>query len=208
MRSLYQQKNINSLSQSSITQLQNEIDDLNNDIATLQSQITVLQNATRIIHEPIVTSSVSSSSPGKIPDLYLVGTTTLGLMFAPTDEVYKIFRTQSTYVGNASLHIHWTKSDNINEAGKVVKWRVEFSVFECIDGDISVIHEVSDISTYTSSELNSRIIYRTANMDISSFITSSQYVSIKVDYIPNETTLVSAPVLISVDLITQNKINE
>lgn len=193
--------------QGEIISLQNDIISIQNDIITLQNDVNALETATLVSHEPIVTSSVSSSSPGQIPDVYIVSEALLGLKFISTDEAYRVFRLESTYVSDASLHIHWTKSSDANEAGKVVKWRVRYCVFTCIDGNAATIYEVSNISTYVSSDLTSRIIYRTADMDISANVAPIRYVGVKVDYIAAETTLTSSPVLVSMDLITRNYIN-
>jgi hypothetical protein len=187
------------------------------DITGTLSNQTDLQNAlnakadlntTYLLHEPMITSSVSSSSPGQIPDPYLISPALLGLKFIATDEAYRMFRIQSVYAGEASLHVHWTKSDNINESGKVVKWRVQYCVFPGNNGNPSTIYEVSDIDTYESSDLNSRIIYRTANMDISAQLQAGWYVGVKVDYVSGETTLISSPVLVSLDLLVRNYINK
>ena len=169
-----------------------------------------IRNATALVHTSMVTPSRSALQPGKGPSPIVFGTT-IGLDYTAVDDAsYRVFKIPEEYVGDASFHVHWTKSGDASEAGNVVRWRVSYTVWAGSGGQIATVAPtvVTSDSTYADASTDTtRIVYRTVNIAASGFV-ADYYVGLKVDYDAAGTTLAtSTPVLVSCDLIYRKQIN-
>lgn len=171
-------------------------------------QVELLRDTVLSIHEPLITPSRSSSMPGLGADI-IVNNALITMKFTVnTDAVYRIFRIPFEFVDNPVLHVHWTKSSDADESGKVVRWRVTYSVFDgetqdAADG--STTFEIEDI--YDDSGTTSRIVYLTPNTSLVGFV-PGWLVSVKIEAItPVGTPLASEPALFSMDLIYRSYVN-
>lgn len=168
--------------------------------------------ATGSFHEPTITAGRGTSSPGQGPDIIVINTT-LALQFTPnvtTDRAYRIFKIPTKFVANPAFHIHWTKSNNLNESGKYVRWHLSYTVFNGSSQDIlsGSVNNLYIEDTYDDSNLNTRITYRTPNIPAQNFI-AGYYVSIFIDAESpvSGSALASEPVLVSLDLTYDAYIN-
>lgn len=169
-----------------------------------------LAERSRIIHEPIATAVDATTAPGKGPNKILLNEVVIGLEFALADDVaYRLIKVQRTHVegGNASLHVHWTKSGDNDESGKNVKWRLRWHEFDGATQDVNVTpNEAFLIDTYEDAGTTSRIVYRTSSVDV--VLTPNYYLAIALDVDAAGTTLTSNPVCVSADLLIERSINK
>lgn len=176
----------------------------------LASVLNAISNETRVHHEPIVSASRSTPAPGQGPQPIVIGTL-VGLNFdTVNDAAYRMFKIPDTYVGDASFHIHWTKSANGAENGRNVRWRLQYVVFNGHDEPATITPtEITADDVYEDDSTDAtRIIYRTANLPAEGFI-AGYYLGLRVDYVPASTTLqTSTPVLISVDSLMRLNLNK
>lgn len=182
------------------------------EVSDVKRDLIELENTTRLTHKPTVTPAESTSAPGQGPTPILLGTV-LGLHYDnTTDASYRIFKIPSTFVGDASFHIHWTKSANAAETGNTVRWRISYTVFQGNNAEIAngvspTVLTVDDTYDDSGSD-TSRIVYRTPNIVVTDFV-PAYYVGLCVDYVSGSTTLsTSNPVLISADLLLREYINQ
>lgn len=168
-----------------------------------------INNATRIIHTPGVTPTSATFVPGLAPEVVKYGTT-LALHYKKNnDKVYGYAKIPTSYVSDASFHIHWTKFNDGNESGRSVRWVVNYTVFDGTSQNIAVAptgtlnlnDTYDDASTDTT-----RIVYRTPNVAAAGF-TAGYYVSFEVGFDPAFTTLTDRPVIISCDILSRQTIN-
>lgn len=178
------------------------------------AQVTI---PTRVFHKPTVTPDGAESAPGQGPQPVVIGTV-MGLDFnSPTDKAYRILKVDSNIVpqGNPSVtaytsfHVHWTKSGDVDESGNVVRWRLEYTVFDGASGDVALatpsVVEWDD--TYDDGATLTRIVYRTSNVEVTD-LTPNYYVGVALEYVPANTTLSSSPVVISADLLWRGFLHE
>jgi hypothetical protein len=170
------------------------------------SQNYSLVTATRNVHESISAAGRATTLPNQGPVTRAYGTL-IGLAFTTiaTDTAYRMFKIPLYYVGPATFHIHWTKDGDASEAGKNVRWQVNYVVYNGIDTNgatsASTI-EIEDTYDDAGTGAGSRIVYRTPNLSTTGFV-AGYYVSVAIKAVtPVGTPLASAPVLISLDMIS------
>lgn len=160
---------------------------------------------TRTAHAAVVTaSSYNPSGPGSDPTLTASNALLLLAFTLSTDGAYRQFKIPYEYVGNASVHVHWTKTSNANESGKAVKWRISYVSFASTtvtaeDGSVSpTVVEVED--TYDDSGTTTRLVHCTADVALSG-VSAGDYMSLKIEAVtPAGTAMASEPGLFSVDI--------
>lgn len=162
----------------------------------------------RARHEPIVTGSRSVSSPGQGPQPVISGALFLLGFTVGTDDAFREFKVPANFVGNPAVHVHWTKTTDVVELGKAVKWRVEYVVFSGAGGDGAIAPSVVEYEdTYDDGGTTTRIIHRTPDLPLVGFV-AGYYVSLRVRAIaPTGTALAAEPGLFSVDLTYDERIN-
>lgn len=165
-------------------------------------------DTTRIFHEPIVTASRATSAPGQGPSPIVLGTL-IGLEFSGAlDAAYRMIRIDAAHDEVLStFHVHWSKSTNVDESGKTIRWRITYVVFDGIAQDVIVSPTVALLDdTYDDNGTTSRIVYRTPAINTVGF-TPGYYLGLCIDIDPAGTTLVGNPVLAAVDLRLSLAIN-
>jgi hypothetical protein len=161
-------------------------------------------------HDVTGAGAFASRAPGQTAAPIHFGTT-LGAVYTPnTHEGYRAFKLSSKFVGNASFHIHWTKSTDANESGKAVRWRISYTITDGTSQDINVAPTVVELEDlYDDGGTTTRIVYRTANTPNLVGAQPSHYLSLKIEAItPNGTPLIADPVLISCDFRYDMYINK
>lgn len=171
-----------------------------------------LRDATRIIHSQGITPAIATTIPGQSPEAVIFGTppTVVGLHYKRDDDkVYGYQKIQTSYVSDASFHIHWTKNVDTNQAGAKVRWVLTYTVFD-VGSNVNapVTNTITWDDTYDDPGTTTRIVYRTPNASAPEF-TAGYYVSFALGFDPNPlyTTLSGRPVVISCDVLSRNTIN-
>jgi hypothetical protein len=168
-----------------------------------------ITNATRVIHTPGVTPTSATFVPGLAPDVVKYGTTVALHYKKDADKVYGYAKIPTTYVSDASFHIHWTKFNNANESGRTVRWVINYTVFDGASQNVAVAPTgtLNLNDTYDGASADTtRIVYRTPNAAAAGFV-AGYYVSFEVGFDPAFTTLTDRPVIISCDILTRQTIN-
>jgi hypothetical protein len=158
-------------------------------------------------HTPIVTPSVGGSVPALQPTNVVVNALLLQSYTVNLDAGWRQFKIPLGYVDSASVHIHWSKTGNANEAGKNVRWRVSYVVFNGEDQDAAGSPTVITLDdTYLDSGTTTRIVYETPSVALVGFI-PDYYTSMKVDAItPAGTPMASEPGLFALDLVMRQRL--
>ena len=179
-----------------------------------------INNVTRIRHESITPSEYGSRAPGSQPNPVPFGTI-FTLEFTPgNDTAYRVFKVPDYYLSEASFHLHWTKSGDLDESGRNVLWRISYNVFpggpqtggeaETLIDAVSAptVLEYEDTYLNDSTTANDRYMYRTPNLDAPGFI-AGYYVGVCVEAVtPVGPALQDEPALISMDLVWREYINK
>lgn len=167
--------------------------------------------AVRPHHVPVVTPSSYKSVAGKEPSAVEVGTGLLLAFTVGVDVAYRQYKVPPNYAASAALHIHWTKTADAAENGKVVRWRVTYVAYASSSttaGDLlasSTVAEVED--TYDDDGTTSRLVYRTPDI-VMVGVTAGYYVALKVEAVaPSGAPLAAEPGLLSVDFTFEEYAN-
>jgi hypothetical protein len=176
--------------------------------AVAEAAINDLKNATRVIHTPGITPTSATFVPGLAPEVVQFGTLVALHYKKDIDKVYGYSKIPTSYVSDASFHIHWTKNVNTNQAGATVRWVIKYNVYDGSSQDVNVGPTNTLIldDTYDDSGTTSRVVYRTPNAAATGFV-AGYYVSFEVGFDPANTTLSSRPAIISCDLLSRQTIN-
>ena len=152
------------------------------------------------IHDSIDAGSLSYSVETPPIDPVAIGPF-LGAVFNIGDIAHRTFKINSRYVGNPSVHLHWTKSTDAVETGRAVRWRVTFLAVDGHNQNALATPGVVEIEdTYDDSGTTSRIIYRTPNLPLTGVV-ADYYLAIQIERVaPVGTPLSASPLLISADL--------
>lgn len=165
--------------------------------------------ATVNVATAIVTPMAGTNAPGQQPNLVSIGPILTAEFTLDTDRAYRLFKIPSQFVGNAAVHVHWTKSVDLDESTKEVRWRLTYKVFPGGDGvDIASSPTIVTIDdTYDDNGTTTRLPHRTTNVPLTGFV-AGYYLGIAVDATtPPGTPLAGEPALISVDLSYDVEIN-
>jgi hypothetical protein len=176
-------------------------------LATASGTAFALESATHIIHQDVASASTLKLTGANAPALTEHGSLLYLSFDHAVDRCFRMFRISHDYIGSPSLHIHWTKSDDVDRSATFAKWRIDYSVFnghnEEVNGGTFV--ETTDLE-YLDSGTTTRVIYRSENMPLVG-VSPNDYVSIKVSKVtPTGAELVD-PGLVSVDLIYESYVN-
>ena len=162
-------------------------------------------DASSIQHSFLVTPAIANGPPGQMPDVVVIGPTTVGLHYTRDDGAcYTLSKIPSSFVGDASFHIHWTKNVDTNQSGRTVRWILTYTVFNGSSQNANVAPTgtiVWDL-TYLDSGTTSRIVYRSGNTAVAGLI-PGYYLGVKLEYDPLNTTLDGRPTVVSVDLLAR-----
>lgn len=161
--------------------------------------------ANRVIdHKPTVTAQNAEVAPGLGPVPYAIGTV-LGARYTQpvTDRLYRVMKIDSGFCDCPSFHVHWTKSGDASELGNKVRWVLEYTVFNGTERELALVTPAEAIidGTYDDDSTDgSRLACRTIDVPAEGLI-PNYYVGLRLRVDPANTTLVSAPVLLTMDMV-------
>jgi hypothetical protein len=180
-----------------------------------------LLTQTRINHKPTITPAISVSAPGLGPQPLAIGNVmTLHYDTPATDAGYRILKIPSSLVvaGNAraiepyvSFHIHWTKANDVDQSGATIRWVFEYTMFDGHDDEIltpTVSGTVNMDDTYIDAGTTTRIVYRTANFEITDLV-PGYYLGVKVttDNANTTASLQGNGAIVSADMLWKGWLN-
>ena len=171
------------------TEVADAIDATTEHIETVQS-----------FHQVVIAPGHGSSSPGKSPAPIAIGVVLGDVYTVGNDDGFVAYKIPSNYAGNAKVHVHWTKSTDAVETGKLVKWKVSWLAAD--SGDDLNVAGSNDflVDAYTDGGTTTRIAHETSELDIDGFA-PGEYVYLKIEAVdPGAGALSQPPVLISLDL--------
>lgn len=180
------------------------------EIADAIDYTEVVRDTVALYHDITGAGAFASRAPGQTATPIHFGTT-LGAVYTPNvHEGYRTFKLSPKFAGNATFHIHWTKSTDANENGKAVRWRISYTVTDGTSQDINIAPQVIELEdVYDDGGTTTRIVHRTANTPDLVGAQPSYYLALKVEAItPNGTPLTADPVLISCDFRYDMYINK
>lgn len=163
---------------------------------------------TRRNHLFIASAARAEIAVGLGPQPNAYGTLVVLEFTLDTDDAFRVIRIPSAFRGNATAHIHWTKSQSTDQSGKTVRWQLDYLVIDgrTQDGAASPQTVVFD-ATYDDAGTTTRIVYRTDDVPLSGLV-AGQYLLVKVTAVtpPAGTPLVE-PAMMTVDLLYDEEIN-
>jgi hypothetical protein len=167
------------------------------------------ESATRVIHTPGITPTSATFVPGIAPDVELMGTLVVLHYKKDIDKVYGYCKIPTSYVSDASFHIHWTKNVNTNQSGATVRWVINYTVFNGGSQDVTAppTGTLTLDDTYDDAGLLTRVVHRTGNAAAAGFV-AGYYVSFEIGFDPAHTTLSDRPAIVSCDILSRQTINE
>lgn len=167
--------------------------------------------ATRVIHTPGVTPTNATMIPGQGPEPVVIGSLVTLHFKRDNDKVYGYSKIPTSYVSDASFHIHWTKETNLSltPLNNTVRWQIVYRVFDGSSQDVSSAPTGTLIldDTYDDAGTTTRIIYRTANAVAAGFV-PGWYVAFEISFVAGSTTLPNRPSIVSCDILSRQLINQ
>lgn len=164
-------------------------------------------SATRILHVPVVTPSAVGRPAGQSPE-YVVFGAVLALHYTgDAQKAYGHFKIPDSFVGDATLHVHWTKNVDTDQSGATVRWELKYAVYDGSSQDAAAPETMTWDAMYDDDGTTTRIVYRTPDQTPTGFL-PGYYVGVEVGFVPGSTTLSGRPVLVSVDMLCRCTIDE
>lgn len=158
-------------------------------------------NAINRVHYPIVSPSRSRVQGGTAPSSGASGNLVYLEMTVDTDEAFRIIKIPDSFVGGPEFYVHWTKSQDTDQSGKTVKWRVDYNVFNGDNEDASSTDNFIEFSgVYEDTGTTNRVVYNTGGKDVIG-IYAGAYVSIRVRAItPDSGVELANPAFVALDI--------
>jgi hypothetical protein len=169
---------------------------------------TALKSSSRLEHVAMAPAGALRGG-SNFPDLHEYGPLAYLEFNQVGDRAYKVYKIDDQYTGNTSIHIHWTKSDDVDRSGQFSRWQIDY-VFYAGNGGV-VNSGTNTIDTgdleYLDSATDHRVVYRTPDLTISG-AQPGYYLSTVVRSITPSGTELSNPGLVSLDLMYERNIND
>ena len=154
------------------------------------------------IHEPVVAPGKSGGPPGQNPEIESKEALSYLTFSVDIDSAYRLYKIPGGFIGEASAHVHWTKSQDTDQSGKAVRWRLTYKVFNgynedgANDGAITV--DLDD--TYDDAGTTTRIVYGTLNVPLAGFLPRN-YLSMKIEAVTPGGIALVEPGLVALDIV-------
>lgn len=170
-------------------------------------------NAVTVKHVDIATATGLKQGQGATtPDIVYKGNLVYMEFNHTTDVAFYLWKVGRDFKDTPALHVHWTKSQDVNESGNTVRWRIDYTAYTSsvsTAGNAAVTGTFVDTGnlTYAGGDANTdRLVYRSPDMPI--VVTAGQYVAVKISSPVPGGVSVTNPGLVSVDLTYNAYINK
>jgi hypothetical protein len=172
-------------------------------------------DATRLIHIPVGEAATLVHGAGAFtPDVVFKGNLVYLEFNHPNDTGFRVFKIDTDFKDSASLHVHWTKSQDQSEDGNTARFRIDYRIFESTQvtpGNAAVTGafiDTRDMAYDIADAPADRYVFRSADMPIIG-ATAGYYLALKITALtPLTGTPVSNPGLVSIDLMYNAYINQ
>jgi len=153
-------------------------------------------------HIPILGAGRVDGPSGQLPDIEAVNALVY-IVFngvAGSQKVYRTFKIPESYLGEASFHVHWTKSDDVDRSGETVRWIVSYKVFDGRTQDAAATPDTLTFDdTFLDDGTTTRVVQRIPEQLLAD-PTALYYVTVCVEKgTPASGTPMAAPALVSLD---------
>lgn len=165
---------------------------------------------TGVIHVSIMSPSHRGSKGGTTePTPVDMGPVLADAYTLNNDQGYEVFKLPTSFIGDLSIHAHWTKSTDAIENGKTCRWQITYMILPGNNTDFMATPTVVNIDgTYTDSGTTSRICYRSADISLTGGA-AGYYLYIQVMAVtPPGTAMASKPALVSLDAVYTGYLNK
>lgn len=161
-------------------------------------------------HVPITSGATASGPPGQLPPVEVSGPLVYAVFdtAAGNQKMYRVFKVPYSFVDTPQVHIHWTKSDDVDRSGETVRWTVTYTVFDggSEDGDGAGTVLTFD-DAYDSAGTTERVVYRTEDLDLIG-VEAGYYVAVSVEKgTPASGSAMVEPALVSFDFTCRAYLN-
>jgi hypothetical protein len=161
------------------------------------------------LHLPIVSPGRIDGPPGQLPPVESFGVLSY-ITFdgvAGAQKVHRTIKILGSFIDTPALHVHWTKSDDVDRSSETVRWRVFYSVFNGHGGLVPAETAIDLDGTYLDAGGASRAVYRTVDVPLVGFI-PGYYLAVRVEKgTPASGTPVAEPGIVTVDLTMNAYVN-
>lgn len=170
--------------------------------------------ASSVRHIQIATATSLKQGQGALtPDVVYKGNLVYMEFNQTTDIAFYLWKIGREFKDTAAIHIHWTKTQDINESGHTARWRIDYTAYTSTPstaGNAAVTGVFVDTGdlVYVGGDANTdRLVYRTPDLPI--VATGGQYVAVKISSpAPSAGISVTSPGLVSCDLTYNAYINK
>jgi hypothetical protein len=170
--------------------------------------------ASSVKHVDIATAgSLKQGQGATTPDVVYKGNLVYMEFNQTTDVAFYLWKVGRDFKDSPAFHVHWTKSQDINESSNRARWRIDYTVYTSTAGtagNAAVTGTFVDTGDliYVGGDANTdRLVYRSPDMPI--VATAGQYVAAKISSpLPGAGTPVTNPGLVSVDFTYNAYINK
>lgn len=151
-------------------------------------------------HQPVVSPGRSDGPAGKLPPI--ANHDALSFIsfngVAGAQEVFRMIKIAPNFIGTPAIHIHWTKTDDLDRSGETVRWRVSYSVYDGEGGIVPASTVIDFDDTYTDDGTSTHAVYETPWIALVG-VTARYYMSIKVEKATPSGSAMAAPGIVAVD---------
>lgn len=181
--------------------------------AGVVNSITAVVDAVALGHMEVASAATLVHGAGLLTPDVGISDNLLYLVFnnIGTDEAFRVFKFDYTFVDQPNLHIHWTKGGDTNQAGRAVRWIIDYKIFNGLNelgtGTTGTLD--TGALVYAASDTTGRTVYCSADMPLTG-VGAGDYMTVKITTIaPGDgyTQLVD-PSLVTLDLEFRRYINK
>lgn len=165
---------------------------------------------THHFHTTLLTAATFQGGQLQAPKSEIISQSLVLVFTLGNSAAFKDVKFPVYYQGNASFHIHWTKSGTVNESGRFVRWRLQYTIFNGFSEDIDIPPTVVEVeSEYLDSGTTSNILYRTPDLPIVG-AAAGKYLAVRILAITpvGGPALIDDPALWSLDVTWDEFINQ
>lgn len=157
------------------------------------------------VHAPIVAPGKSDGPPGLNPEIAIKDALAYLVFTLNTDSAYRIFKIPRGVQGAVSMHAHWTKSQDTDQSGKAVRWRITYKVFNGFNEDGAGAGATFDFDdTYDDAGTVTRIVHHSPNVVLGD-LAAGYYLSVKVEAVTPPGSALVDPGLVALDITYQTQ---
>lgn len=113
---------------------------------------------------------------------------------------YRVFKVPSYFIDTPAVHVHWTKSDDVDRDGETVRWVVKYTVFNGSSEDANSAGTTLELDdTWDDTGTTTRVVQRTASGALVG-VQSNYYIAVSIEKgTPGSGTPMDEPGVVSLD---------